>query len=57
MMQQIGANDTRSQATILQDNKRLAEKLAELKEKVEIMKKQSRFPLTDIQREGEAYMD
>ena len=53
----MGGKDLRSEASKHSDNQRLALKLAELRERVEIMKKQSRFPLTDIQREGEAYMD
>ena len=48
VLSEIGINDPRSEASILEDNQSLAKKLAELKEKVDIMKKQSRFPLTDI---------
>ena len=39
-----------------EDPQRAALYLREIQEKVEIMKKQSRFPLTDIQKESEQYI-
>ena len=39
-----------------EDPERVAKKLREIQEKVEIMKKQSRFPLTDLQKESEQYI-
>lgn len=39
-----------------EDPHRAALYLREIQEKVDIMKKQSRFPLTDIQKESEQYI-